>query len=150
MFTAKVRSTLRLSCASLLMNIVFMLYRYERVKSRHLYIILIDESSERCRLRLELIKLLSSFVAGICQVEDVTVALRVEHDGVLVGLCHDGHQFLDDLLLLLLGIFVLLLEVEMIARQLTTEHEERSVEVGLFEHGMAGQQECHPHQDDYR
>ena len=89
-------------------------------------------------------------MASVGQVEDITIALRIEHDGVLVGLCHDGHQLLDDGLLLSLGILVLFLKIEMIAGKLCTKHVERGVKVGLFEYGMAWQQKCYPHQGDYQ
>ena len=81
-------------------------------------------------------ELVGSLMAGVGQVEDVAIALRIEHDGVLVGLCHDADKFLDDSLLLFFRQLVLLLQVEVILAQLGAEHVEGGVKVSLLEHGV--------------
>ena len=86
-------------------------------------------------------------MACVCQVKDVTIALGIEHDGILVGLRLDADEFFDDGLLLCLGLEVLLFQVDMVLGQFCPEHVERSVQVGFLEHGMGRQQAGYQQQE---
>ena len=120
----------------------------ERIETRHLNIVLLDHLAERNSLRLKLLKLLCSLMTGIRHVENIPVALRIEHDGVLVSLFHNTDEFLNHNQLLSLGSLVLFLQVYVIVGQFCTQHIERCVQVGFLEHSITWQYECH-HQQNY-
>ena len=75
-------------------------------------------------------------MAGIGEVEDVSVALGVEHQRVLVAAVDDGEHLLLDALLLLLHEAVLPLQFFMIVRKLYSQDGERVGDVLLLEHGF--------------
>ena len=87
-------------------------------------------------------------MTGIRHVENIPIALRIEHDGILVSLFHNTDEFLNYRQLLGLGSLVLSLQVYMIVSQFSAQHIERCVQVGLLEHSVAWQHECH-HQQNY-
>ena len=84
----------------------------------------------------------------IRHVENIPIALRIEHDGVLVSLFHNTDELLNHSQLLSLGCLVLFLQVYVIVGQFCTQHIERCVQVGFLEHSITGQYECH-HQQNY-
>ncbi len=122
----------------------------EGVVSRHFHISFLDQSAERGRLRLELSELLGSFMAGIGQVEYVSVSLGIEHNGVLVSLSYDADQFGDNLLLLCLCHLVLLFQVDVVVGGNSGTQHDRALYPGWlsFEHGIAWQHESHHQQDE--
>ena len=86
-------------------------------------------------------------MTGIRHVENIPIALRIEHDGVLVSLFHNTDELLNHSQLLSLGSLVLFLQVYVIVGQFCTQHIERCVQVGFLEHCVAWQHECHYQQN---
>ena len=120
----------------------------ERIETRHLNIVLLDHLTERNSLRLKLLKLFRSLMTGIRHIENIPIALRIEHDGILVSLFYNTDEFLNHSQLLRLGSLVLFLQVYVIVGQFSTQHIERCVQVGLLEHSVAWQHESY-HQQNY-
>ena len=78
-------------------------------------------------------------MAGIGQIKDVTIALRIEHHGVLVGQIGNRRKLFHHSLLLFFHVFRLLFKLQMIVDELCPEYVECGVKIRLFEHCVAGQ-----------
>ena len=87
-------------------------------------------------------------MTGIRHIENIPIALRIEHDGILVSLFHNTDELLNNSQLLRFGSLVLFLQVYVIVGQFSTQHIERCVQVSFLEHSVAWQHECH-HQHNY-
>jgi len=77
-------------------------------------------------------------MAGIGKIKDIALLLRIEHQCVLLALVAHCDQFLDNHLLLEPQVILLFVEVVAVGVELLTQDGQRTADVALLEHGMAG------------
>ena len=95
---------------------------------------LTDELAEGQLLPLEVLVLLRGLVAGVGQVEQILLLLRVEHQRVLVRLPHGLYQVAYHLSVLLLALQLLRAELLVVLGQLRPQDNQGRVEVALLQH----------------
>ena len=95
---------------------------YQRVVARYLVVGLLHERLVGQLLVLELLVELGGLVAGIGQVEDVFLLLRIEHQRVLVGALHDGDELVAHLFALFLVLFQSFRQLAVVVRQLRAQY----------------------------
>ena len=135
MFTARVRHTLRREGADIHRTEVV----DQTVIPAYFDVGIAHECPERACIVPEILILFGGFVARIGEIEDVSVLLRIEHQGVLLALVQRIYQLFHDLEALLLHVIRLPFKACVVVCKLYSKHGQRACDVAFFQNGARRQ-----------
>ena len=119
----------------------------ETVVSGDVYLCPVEEGDERNPDPRKPIVLFGSLVAGVGEVEDIVLLLRIEHEGVLVGVLHGVEELVAHPLAHLREAFLPFAHLVVGRLKLVSQDAQRLRQVFLFQHavGRGGVKKQHRH-----